>query len=67
MELAEVVEIFKSGKPEEWPKTRGNKEKVNGIARFLQDVTGEYVECSWCNKEAIFKHVRKWLVGHGHL
>jgi hypothetical protein len=65
--LERAVEIIKSGNPEAWPKTKENKERVNELARFLHSVTGDYVECGWCNRGAVYKHLKKWLEGHGHL
>lgn len=71
MRLDEYVtrgaEIVKSGNPEGWPKTRENKTLVDELGKILQGITGQYVECSWCNRGAIYKHLKKWLEGNGHL
>jgi hypothetical protein len=65
--LERAVEILKSGNPENWPKTKENKEKVVEMARVLKGLTNNCVECSWCARGEIYKNLVKWMKGNGHL
>lgn len=67
MSLERAVDIVKSGSPEGWPKTKENEEKVREMVRVLKSLTGCNVECSWCARIEVYKHLKKWVVGNGLL
>jgi hypothetical protein len=67
MQIEEAVGIVKLGNPTQWPKTRENKSRVDKMGMLLHQLAGVGVECSWCARGEVYKHLRKWLEGNGHL
>jgi hypothetical protein len=66
--IQRAVEIVKTWKPNEWAKTRENKAKAVEMAELLTQLSGASGWCgSWCARNEIFKHLRKWLEGNAHL
>jgi hypothetical protein len=65
--IQRAVEIVKSGNPEGLPKTKDNKRVVDEMGRLLSSLASVNVGCSWCARGQVYKHLRKWLEGNGHL
>lgn len=65
--IKRAVEIVKSGNPEGLPKTKENRAVVDEMGGLLASLAGKNVECSWCARGQVYKHLRKWLEGNGHL
>lgn len=65
--IQEAIEIIKQGSPSDWPKAKANKAKVNRLHVVYVNLTGQKVECPWCARVEMYRHLKKWLEGHGHL
>jgi hypothetical protein len=67
MEIQEAVDFVKLGNPTSWAKTKENKSRVDRMGMLLHVLAGVRVECSWCARGEVYKHLRKWLEGNAHL
>jgi hypothetical protein len=65
--IEQAKKLVRGGNPTGWPKTKENKAKVDEMGRILSNLAGVHVECSWCARGEVYKHLRKWLEGNGHL
>ncbi len=65
--IGRAIELVKLGNPDKWAKTRDNKSIVDEMGGILSNLAGVNVDCSWCARGQIFKHLLKWLEGNGHL
>jgi hypothetical protein len=65
--INEAINLIKQGDPSNWPKTKENKQRVDKMGGILHSLTGDYVDCAWCNRTAVYKHLKKYLEGNGHL
>ena len=66
--IEEAKELIKLGNPTSWAKTKENKGNVDRMADILcQLAQVNRADCGWCARGEVFKHLRKWLEGNGHL
>jgi hypothetical protein len=65
--IEEAVSIVRIGNPAFWSKTKETERIVNRMGEILKALTGEKVQCTWCARKEIYKHLKKYLEGHGHL
>jgi hypothetical protein len=66
--ISEAIEIIKLGDPVKWKKSKEARDRVQRLENVYRKIFNDKSNiCGWCSRGEMYKHLKKYLEGNGHL